>query len=194
VVAVSVFRAHAAHFIVFGLPVIALVATVGWQELRTRWTTRGGRHGSGSDPQRSGAARPLDRESIGLRLASVGLFVSALLHASVIREHFREYFLYGMFFTLLATAQAVLGMRIAVRPKRATVRAVAATSVWVVVLWLASRTTGLPIGPEPWRPEAYGAFDVAASCAELVTAIGCWSALHHWSMSRRVVGRTSVVL
>jgi hypothetical protein len=171
--AVSVLRAHAAHFVVFGLPVAALVGTVGFQELRSRV------RGAATDPAMGRWRRelPLDRTSIGLRLASVGLLASALIHASVIREHFGEYVLYGVFFSLLSAVQALVGVWIAFRPSRRLLRAVALTSVWVVVLWVVSRTTGLPIGPEPWRPEAWGALDVAASCAELVTAIGCWSAL-----------------
>jgi hypothetical protein len=183
VAAVSVFRAHAAHFIVFGIPVLGLVATVGWQELRNRWSAY---PDSGGSAERARAVRPLlDRESIAFRLVAVGLFSSALIHASVIREHYDEYFFYGLFFTLLAIAQAAVGVLVLVRPEAATVRVVAVAGVWVVALWLVSRTTGLPIGPERWRPEGWGALDTGASCAELVTAIACWSALRHQSPRQR---------
>jgi len=60
------------------------------------------------------------------------------------------------------------------RPVPRTVGYVALASVWVVALWLVSRTTGLPTGPQPWQPEAYGVPDVVASCAELVTAVACF--------------------
>jgi len=57
---------------------------------------------------------------------------------------------------------------------------VALASVWVVALWLVSRSTGLPIGPDPWEPMAYGVPDVVASCAALVTAVGC--AMELWTL------------
>jgi hypothetical protein len=193
--AASVFRTHAAHFIVFGLPVVALVATVGGQELRARMRARDGR---AHEPRASEpcaldatreAERALDRGSVGLWVATGGLAVSALVHASVIREHFHEYVLFGVFFTLLFLAQGAIAVLIAFRPARATVRAVALASAWVVVLWLVSRTTGLPFGPEVWEPERYGALDAVASAAELLTVIGCLAALYPHALPRRRVGR-----
>ena len=42
-------------------------------------------------------------------------------------------------------------------------------SVVPLVLWLVSRTIGLPIGPETWTPEAVGLADVGCCLLELVT-------------------------
>jgi hypothetical protein len=36
-----------------------------------------------------------------------------------------------------------------------------------------TRTTGVPLGPTPWRPEAFGSLDVVSTLAELVTLVGC---------------------
>ena len=62
-------------------------------------------------------------------------------------------------------------------PDRRTLGYVALASVWVVALWLVSRTTGLPMGPHPWEPMDYGVPDVVASCAALVTAASCFMEL-----------------
>jgi hypothetical protein len=164
---VSVVRAHAAHFVVFGLPVLALVFTVGWQELRARWTP----------PERAAEPAP-ERGSVGLRTAAWGLLVAALIHAFVIPAHFRASALYGAFFTALALVQIACACWIVRQPSRRFVRAVAISSASVVVLWVVSRTTGLPIGPTPWRPEGYGAADEISSALEAVTMWGCWIALH----------------
>jgi hypothetical protein len=38
----------------------------------------------------------------------------------------------------------------------------------VIGLWLASRTIGLPVGPEPWTPEAVGTADIVCTALEAV--------------------------
>jgi hypothetical protein len=40
-----------------------------------------------------------------------------------------------------------------------------------VLLWIVSRTVGLPIGPERWTPESVGAIDSIASADELVLSL-----------------------
>ncbi|MGQ0669257.1 MAG: hypothetical protein ACT4PO_06255, partial [Actinomycetota bacterium] len=42
----------------------------------------------------------------------------------------------------------------------------------IVVLWVVSRTTGLPIGPEPGSPEAAGVLDLVATAYEALSAVG----------------------
>jgi hypothetical protein len=166
--AVSVFRAHAAHFVVFGVPALALVLSIGWQEVRARVRTR----------QPVGVERRPPRRSPATWTASAGLAVAGAVHLSIIREHFHEYVLSGAFFALLAIAQLAIAAWVAMQPERAPLRAIAMTSACVVGLWLASRTTGLPVGPEPWKPESWGALDAIAGAAELLTVAGCVVALH----------------
>lgn len=38
----------------------------------------------------------------------------------------------------------------------------------MVAIWTVSRTTGLPVGPDPWMPEALGALDLLATGLEMV--------------------------
>ena len=49
--------------------------------------------------------------------------------------------------------------------------AAAAVSAGPLLLWLWSRTTGLPFGPEPGEPEAIGLADCAACLLEVVTLV-----------------------
>jgi|SRR5947209_20583595 len=41
----------------------------------------------------------------------------------------------------------------------------------VVVVWALSRTTGLPIGPEPWQREPVGAADLIATADEVAIVL-----------------------
>ena len=183
-VSALVLRGHLVHFVVFGLPVAWLVGAVGLQEIRGRREERAAA-GAGPTPvpRTMSSAERLDGRSAGLRMAACGLLAAAAVHAFVIPEHFREFVLYGVFFTALSAAQVVVAAIVTFRPDRRTVRWVAIGSAWVVVLWLVSRTSGVPIGPEPWQPEAFTRLDIAATCAELLTLAGCL--LQLWSLSDR---------
>lgn len=178
--AASVFGTHAAHFVVFGVPVLALVGAVGWQELRAR------------RPPRRAAAEPApEPRSIALRTAAWGLVLAALVHTIVTPAHFRASVLYGVFFTALALVQVSCARSIARHPSRGFVRAVAISSACVIVLWVVSRTTGLPIGPTPWRAEGLSAADEISSAAEALTVWGCWMALHPHPTPRRIAASRS---
>jgi hypothetical protein len=88
-------------------------------------------------------------------------------------EHFRESLVYGLFFAGVTVAQGLVAVVVVRGPDRRVLRWVALGSASVVVLWLVSRTTGVPVGREPWRAESFGGLDVLASLAELVTVVGC---------------------
>jgi len=103
-----------------------------------------------------------------LTACSVG---AALVHAEVIRSHFQESTLYGWFFVLSAAAQLIWGLLVLRRPDRALLVSGAIGNGLIVVLWGVTRTTGLPIGPEPWQAEGVGAFDVLATVLELALVI-----------------------
>jgi hypothetical protein len=180
-------RVHLVHFVVFGVPVVGLVGAVGVQEIR-------GRLGAGNlDDRRGAGARPrtarFDHESPSSNWASLGLVIAAAIHGAVIREHFQEDLVYGLFFLLVTAVQLGLAAVIFRRPSQRIVRYVAAMSAAIVVLYLVSRTTGLPVGPAPWRPEPLGALDIAATGAELVTLVGCAAQLRNTSTATRRFAR-----
>jgi hypothetical protein len=86
--------------------------------------------------------------------ASVG---AALVHVVVMPEHFSDSVLYGLFFLAAATVQIAWSWAAANRPSRLLLGAGAIGSAAVVLLWLATRTVGIPIGPDATSIEPVGA-------------------------------------
>jgi hypothetical protein len=105
---------------------------------------------------------------------------AGLIHVKAAVDHLDEYVLYSVFFECLAVFQLVWGVVLYRSPSRRLMLAGAATSLGVVLLWIASRTTGLPIGPTPWSPEPVGAIDVIASADEAVLALLVLVQLRSW--------------
>lgn len=161
------------------------VALVGWAV-----ALRGGRldvtttrrdvkdAGQGSPPvlpQRALQGTPGSRVD-DLQLILVAALVgTAAIHAAVVPEHLSEWGAAGAFFIVLSTAELVVAVLLA-RPRPTALRAhrqrllllaAALISVTPLVLWLYSRTLGMPFGPEPGIPEAVGLADVASSLLEV---------------------------
>ncbi|MGZ4202108.1 MAG: hypothetical protein ACXVRH_08630 [Thermoleophilaceae bacterium] len=68
----------------------------------------------------------------------------------------------------LAPAQFAWGVALYRRPSRRLLMVGAVFNAAIVALWIVSRTSGLPIGPEPWKPEAVGPIDSIATADEIV--------------------------
>lgn len=93
--------------------------------------------------------------------------LAAGIHAAVVPEHVEEYWLFGAFFVALTVFQAGWALAIVRRPTARVALVGMVVSTAVVVVWVLSRTTGLPVGPHPWIPEAVGTLDVASGLAEV---------------------------
>ena len=102
---------------------------------------------------------------------AIASLLSGGIHAAVSGEHFREAFIFGAFFTVAAGAQIGWALLLLNRPNRALLALGAVGNAAVIALWTASRTVGLPIGPERWHPEAIGALDVVSTLFEVVIVI-----------------------
>jgi hypothetical protein len=98
-------------------------------------------------------------------------WAAGLIHVAAAIGHLDEYVLYAVFFAVLAAVQFGCGIAVYRAPSRALLRAGAVMSLLVVALWIVSRTSGLPIGPEPWQPEPVGLIDAVASADEAVLAL-----------------------
>ena len=129
------------------------------------------RHASGLPAAAAPAADSEHSSRIdGLRLLLVaGLFGSAAIHAAVVPEHLTEWTAAGMFFIVLTAAELAVGGLLLARLQPTVLLAAAVVSIGPLVLWLYSRTLGLPFGPEPGVPEAVGLADVAACALEVLT-------------------------
>jgi hypothetical protein len=124
---------------------------------------------------RGQAVRRLDH---GLFIA-VGLsWGAALIHVQAAFWHIHEYTPFAIAFALLAAAQFAWGAAVYRLPARWLIGTGAVMSFAVAGVWIASRTSGLPIGPKPWKPEPLGLADVIATADE---AVLCFLALAHLS-------------
>lgn len=98
------------------------------------------------------------------------LAAAGVIHLAVTPPHFREYAGFGLFFLasgLLQVGLAIWSMR------RATLSGLVlawAISVVICIIWLVSRTVGLPVGPEAGQSERVGLADLVASLYEVASA------------------------
>jgi hypothetical protein len=123
---------------------------------------------------------------VALAIASAG---AAATHAAVGPVHFREAAAFGVFFALAAASQAGWAVLLLLRPTRRLLVVGAVGNAGVLALWALTRTIGLPIGPEAWRPEAIGAADALAAQLEIAITLGASWLLFRSAQSVRVITR-----
>jgi hypothetical protein len=122
---------------------------------------------SASLPSSADTAHVDDRLFILCGLA----WASGLIHVVAAVQHVDEYLLFAIFFAWLAPVQFAWGVAVYRRPSSRLLTLGAVGSALIALLWLVSRTSGLPIGESPWRPEAIGPLDVLATADEVVLAV-----------------------
>ena len=118
-------------------------------------------------------------------MMSASLLGAALIHLAVAPEHLTEWPLAGAFFVVLAIVELGAARMVGVRRSQGLVALVGLLSLVPLVLWLVSRTRGIPLGPEPGAPEAVGFADLAACVLELVTLVTCLLVLRSGAWLRR---------
>jgi signal transduction histidine kinase len=174
---------HAGHL----LPLLGLGGWLGWARLARSRAGRS-RHPAPAPAAAHGTAAhgtaapggvtaswggaPMDVSLDARRLLMACSVGAAVVHADVITSHFQVSALYGWFFVLSALTQLAWGLLVVRQPDRALLATGAVGNGLIVVLWLATRTTGLPIGPTPWQAESVGGFDVLATLLELALVAG----------------------
>lgn len=131
------------------------------------------------------SVRPFDH---GLFIAAGLSFGSGLIHVQATFSHLDEYVPFSVAFTVVAVLQFVWGAAVYRSPARTLLGAGAALSLGVAAVWAASRTSGLPVGPEPWEREPVGLADVIATGDEVVLCV--LVLLHFMARAGRAVPRT----
>ena len=107
--------------------------------------------------------------------AACGLSWGAgIIHVQATAWHVHEYAPFAALFVLLAASQFAWGIAVYRRPEPRFLRAGIALSLGVVAIWVASRTVGLPVGPERWSPEPVSAADAICTADEAVLALLAW--------------------
>jgi hypothetical protein len=122
----------------------------------------------------------------GLAALSAG---AAAIHFAVLFEHFAEYTLYGVFFLVISWAQMIWPAVLLWRPWRLWLRLSIAGNATVIAVYVASRTVGLPFGPDLHHAESVGALDVVSCVLEFGLIVGCAALLWRPSLVDRPVAR-----
>jgi hypothetical protein len=121
-------------------------------------------------------APPAERSLVGERNRMIILIAGvswavAFVHGAVTSAHFDEYWLFGLFFVAVAILQFAWGAWVYQDPRPERLWLGALGNLLVVLVWTASRTVGLPFGPDAWQPEAVGFVDLMATLDEVGIAL-----------------------
>jgi FtsP/CotA-like multicopper oxidase with cupredoxin domain len=96
---------------------------------------------------------------------------AAAIHFAVVPDHLRDFPLHGVFFIALGLIQVAFAVAVVARPDRRLFALGAAGTMGVICLYVATRTVGLPVAPQPWQPEPVGFPDVAATLLEAISVL-----------------------
>jgi hypothetical protein len=108
------------------------------------------------------------------QLAAVSLGAAAI-HFAVIVPHFNEYTPFGVSFLLVAWFQAAWAVLVAKTDDRRVLLVGVVANAVVVLIWIWSRTAGLPIGPDAGVAEEVGTPDCISTTLEAVIVV--WTTL-----------------
>jgi len=124
----------------------------------------------GSDAPERSSPRPGGLPGVMRALAGL-LAVAGVIHVVATVEHVSEDQLLGVFFALVGVGQLYTGWRIyRERYDQRLLKIVAVANVAIALLWVLSRTTGIPFGPEAGRISSVGVADTIATLQELAFA------------------------
>ena len=107
---------------------------------------------------------------VSRRTCAVALLVTAAIHLAVVPEHAHEWLAAAVFFVVLALAEVALAGAVLASANRHVLLIGSVISIASAALWAASRTVGLPLGPEAFSPEAVAAPDLFATALEIFVA------------------------
>ena len=106
-----------------------------------------------------------------LFLAIVLSWTAAAIHVVAAYSHAGEAPIHTLAFMIVAAAQLAWGVAAYRGAGPAVLASGVVLSLAVVAAWIASRTVGLPLGPETWTPEPVGIHGMLATADEIVLAV-----------------------
>ncbi len=108
-----------------------------------------------------------------LHAAAALSLLAAIIHLWVAPEHFEEWWGYGAFFLVCALAQGLYALVLLRLPGRPLFLLGVAGNLTIVILWLVTRTSGIPFfGPHAGEVEEVGTLDLACTLAEVCLVVG----------------------
>lgn len=115
------------------------------------------------------------------------LAAAAGTHLAVAPAHFREATILGVFFVTTAIVQLAQAFLIGTIPTRRVLASIASVNLVVAGVWVVSRTTGLPFGPDANQPEGIGIIDSLSTAFEIIAAAISIAAMSRASSRGRVI-------
>jgi hypothetical protein len=113
-------------------------------------------------------------------------WVDALVHLSVVPEHFETWWGYGLFFVATAGAQLAYGAALLRWPRRGLFLLGTAGSLFLLALYVMSRTLGIPlVGPQAGEVEDVATLDLVSKSVEVLLVIALGLLWRARSVSRR---------
>jgi hypothetical protein len=109
-------------------------------------------------------------------LAAALSLLAGYVHVVYAESHFQEWWGYGAFFVAAGNLQALFAALIVWRPRAWHPLAGIAGNLAIVVVYVLSRTSGIPLGPHARVVEDAGAIDWATTAAQ-VALIGALIAM-----------------
>jgi hypothetical protein len=105
--------------------------------------------------------------------AAVLSSATGLIHMWFAPEHFEEWIGYGLFFVISSTAQIIYALvLLAWKPTRSWLLAGIFGNTFIILLYIVTRTLGIPVGPEAGMVEPLGILDVLSKIIE-IALIAC---------------------
>lgn len=104
-------------------------------------------------------------EAIALAALSLG---AAAIHFAVVADHFAEYALFGVFFSLIGWFQALWAIAYAIRPGNALALLAIAANAATVAIWYWAHAVGLPFGTKAGEVEPTTVTDLMATLFEVL--------------------------
>lgn len=117
----------------------------------------------------SHSATRRDTARQALALASVG---AGAIHLALGPEHLSAWAVLGAGFYVSGALQVLGGAWLLLTESRRLLVLGAAGSLLLLGVWVMSRTTGLPLGPQAWAAEPVGRADLLCVALESVVALG----------------------
>ncbi|MCL4239787.1 MAG: hypothetical protein KJ048_00395 [Dehalococcoidia bacterium] len=120
-------------------------------------------------------AAPLTLRAVVVTACALLSTGAAVIHFAVLGDHWDEWWGYGLFFGLAAWLQLAWAAAIVARPSSKLMIAGAVGSFAIAVLWLVTRTGGVPAGPAFGERETAAFPDVLASVFEVLLGLSAFA-------------------
>jgi hypothetical protein len=115
---------------------------------------------------------PVTQRSAARYVLAVAALGAGAIHLAYAPEHLTEYLPLGVGFIAAGTLQLLWAVAVTIRDSSRLLYAGGVLSLVLAGVYLMSRTVGLPLGPEAFEPEAFGASDLICCALEVPVGVG----------------------